>query len=145
MNFPLFVSFVLLFGRQTSISVILTRGRVSPRLWLYWVCTIWAMKYDKKVKVKVKVKSGFSLFFSISLFQKRQARKRGARRQWICVKQLLKIPKATHGTWVAKLYGVVITQLTANWRNLVGRRKDSMRAAKNLPNDVNKGCSVTTK
>ena len=121
MDFPLFVSFVLLFGRQSSISVILTTGRVSPRLWLYWVCTIWAMKYDNKVKVKVKVKSGFSLFFSISLFQKRQARTRSARRQWICVKQLLKIPKATQGTWVAKFYGVVITQLTANWswRNLI--------------------------
>ena len=121
MDFPLFVSFVLLFGRQSSISVILTTGRVSPRLWLYWVCTIWAVEYDKKVKVKVKVKvkSGFSLFFSISLFQKRQARTRSARRQWICVKKLLKIPKATHGTWVANFYGVVITQLTANWRTLI--------------------------
>ena len=89
LNFSLFVSFVLLFGRQSSISDILTTGRVSPRLWLYWVCTIWAMKYDNKVKVKVKVKvkSGFSLFFSISLFQKRQARTRSARRQWICVKK----------------------------------------------------------
>ena len=119
MNFPLFVSFVLLFGRQSSISVILTTGRVSSRLWLYWVCTIWAREYDKKVKVKVKVKSGFSLFFSISLFQRRQARTRSARRQWICVKKLLKIPKATDGTWVAKFYGVVTTQLTANWRNLI--------------------------
>ena len=105
LNFSLFVSFVLLFGRQSSTSAILTTGRVSPRLWLYWVCTIWAMKYDNKVKVKVKVKSGFSLFFSISLFQKRQATKRSARRQWICVKKLLKIPKATEGTWVAKFYG----------------------------------------
>ena len=119
LNFSLFVSFVLLFGRQSSISVILTTDRVSPLLWLYWVCTIWAMKYDNKVKVKVK--SGFSLFFSISLFQKRQARTRSARRQWICVKKQLKIPKATQGTWVAKFYGVVITQLTANWswRNLI--------------------------
>ena len=94
LNFSLFVSFVLLFGRQTSISVILTTGRVRPRRWLYWVCTIRAMEYDNKVKVKVKVKSGFSLFFSISLFQKRQARARSARRQWICVKKTAKNTKS---------------------------------------------------
>ena len=34
-----------------------------------------------KLNFKVKVTSGFSLFFSISLFQKRQARTQSARRQ----------------------------------------------------------------
>ena len=33
------------------------------------------MKYDNKVKVKVKVKSGFSLFFSISLFSETSSEK----------------------------------------------------------------------
>ena len=55
------------------------------------------MEYDKKVKVKVKVKSGFSLFFSISLFQRRQENAERAKAVNMH-KKLLKIPKATEGT-----------------------------------------------